>query len=105
MDSLAGKFYCPHCGEQNPPFDFVYTSGGNPMLSVAYVTVVCGGTVQARTCVICRGLGKIATGGPAPVLEMCPGCRGEERTARPCRRILGVGIVACQVHKVPVLDT
>ena len=38
-----GKFHCPTCGTEDPPYDFVLSSGRNLQMAVQYVTVVCKG--------------------------------------------------------------
>src|SRR5271156_6644102 len=86
MDSLAGQFFCPHCGAENPPFDFAYNSGGEPLLKVAFVTVICGGIVAAHHCRECKGRGVIRDYG---LTKQCPACEGTRLIPeRTCRRIL-----------------
>jgi hypothetical protein len=92
-------FYCPHCGTENPPFEFAYTSGGNAHLQVAYVTTICGGIVPGHVCADCGGRGTVIL---AARLQQCAGCKGTRLIPeRSCRRVLGVGVVGCQVFTVP----
>jgi hypothetical protein len=80
MPSLdnPGIFHCPHCGTKNPPYDFVLNAGGNPRMHVQFVTVICDGVMQIKT----------------PTHELAD---------RPCRRILSVCILACEISRVPVV--
>lgn len=78
------RFYCPHCGTENPPYIF-HAGGGNlgVMGNVIYLTIVCGGEITCTQC-----LGKDLQ--QAKVSE-CTQCNGTGKEH--CRRILGVNIV------------
>lgn len=73
MPDIAAAIYCPHCGTENPPYEFRLGSGQNLQMSVQLVTVVCGGQIRVHN-------------QQAGVKETIP-----------CRRILSVGILALEV--------
>lgn len=50
-DDLAPRsFYCPHCGSENPPYDFIPNSSKNLTMEATWVTIVCRGKFSLGTC-------------------------------------------------------
>jgi hypothetical protein len=69
-----GKFRCPHCGTEDPPYDFVVAGGGNLSMAVKYVTVVCKGKYR-------------------PVFD------NPDKTDVDCRSILSVGVLSIEIPR------
>jgi hypothetical protein len=72
-----GQFFCPHCLNENPPYEFVYSSGGSPNLKVEYLTVVCGGKLNQA-------------------LQLA-----YEREQ--CRFVYSVAVIGCEISRLPMV--
>jgi hypothetical protein len=77
------QMFCPHCGTENPPYDFVTGSGQNIRMKVAYATVVCNALVTPQS-----------SSDAKPYW-----LAGPVSDAKPyyCRRILSVAVLALEV--------
>jgi len=84
------QMFCPHCGTENPPYDFVVGAGQNIRMKVQYASVVCNALVTPQPCEFCHG---------EPFTVGC--CKYCQSVAvkKPyyCRRILSVAVLALEI--------
>jgi hypothetical protein len=90
------QMFCPHCGTENPPYDFIIGSGKNLRVAVQFATVVCNALVTPQPCAVCHGRltqRRLPENDDVP----CAGCDGVAKRSYYCRRILPVSILACEI--------
>lgn len=102
VDELKpNRFYCPHCGTENPPFVFLQNEKQSAIGTLAYFVISCGGVITPEPCKVCDGSGTVQLYGPNSVKRACKACGGLKQSPYECRRILGISLVA--YNPIPVL--
>jgi hypothetical protein len=102
------RYYCPHCGTENPALRFQYCKAGLGLIGdVQFFVVYCGAVCA---CPVCGGTGWLRRGDrgkiepvslPDEFSYQCGECGGTGRIE--CRKMLPIQVIQLTAPAIPLL--